>query len=134
MGIFSKKQQTDKTQVVLPSGKDVTIEGDLDAQAEFAVIMETLLKQLQETKCECSHEWLSGMVCYQIYHTEPKRFQLLCVECGSWIDVEHATWQRYVAKEMHLQNLEEAQAEREATRMHELMEPIYILGGMRNEY
>jgi hypothetical protein len=123
---WSKK--ADKNQVILPSGKTIEVKGDIEALTEFAEYMTIMANRLQE-KSVCEHEWLEGMPCYQLFHSEPKRFQLLCIECGSWIDVDQETWQRYLAKELHRQNLEDEQADKEAEKMHEIMQPIYMLNG-----
>ena len=116
-------------EIVLPSGRHLGISGDPEALEEFVTVMSEAINKITQGNV-CEHQWVEGLVCYQIFHSEPKRYQLMCIECGSWVDVDQFTWQRYLSKELHRQNIEENEAEREAERMQDMMEPIYMLGGI----
>jgi hypothetical protein len=139
MGIFNRKEKVDTVEeeasytIIVGEDQRITLNGKQENIEAFVTHLATLTAALEAMYPggECSHKWLEGLTCYQIYYSEPKRFQLMCSECGHWIDVEQDIWQRYVAKELHREHVEQDKADREAESMQDMMGAIY--GGLRYE-
>lgn len=124
-------------QVILPSGNTISVVGTAEALQEFVEYLQRITiiadkytnqpDRQEITDSTHEHEWLEGLVCYRMFHADPKRLQLMCASCSSWVDVDATTFERYVARELHRQNVAEDQADREAEKMHEMVQPIFVL-------
>jgi hypothetical protein len=116
---FLKRKAPDFT-IVLPSGREVGILGNDEAISEVCAVLDLAVDKLVH-----EHKWMSGLVCYQIFHSDPPRYQLMCTDCGVWVDVDEKTFQMHLAEEMHREQVELDKAERDASFAPQ---PIILLG------
>jgi hypothetical protein len=118
----------DETSYSIQVGEgEVTLAGKQEDIKSFITHLTAMSQALEEMYPggRCAHKWLEGLTCYQVYYSEPKRFQLMCSECGHWIEVTQDIWQRYVARELHREHVEQDKADREAASMQDIMHSMY---------